>query len=76
MSLIDELAADQDPRAACRLCAWIAGRPEEEQREWDQALADRRFTHASVIRALVRRKAGVGKGSVEGHRRAGHRRPL
>jgi len=76
MSLIEELIADQDPRAVCRACAWIAAQTPKDQADWDRVMADRaRFTHASVFRALVRRDAAVSRGSVENHRVGGHRKP-
>lgn len=76
--LIEELMADQDPRAQCRLCSWIESLPEADQKEWDKALSWRvgskfRFTHTSIQRALQAREAGVGKGSIENHRASGHR---
>lgn len=77
-SIIEEIIADQDPRAQCRLCTWITSRPASEQKEWDEALNTRigprfRFTHTSVYRALNKHGATVGKGTVENHRNAGHR---
>jgi hypothetical protein len=37
-------------------------------------MSDRSFTHMSIFRALQRRQANVGRGSVENHRANGHRK--
>ena len=72
-SLAEELRADQDPRASCRLCAWLNSQNTLVQVEWDAVLADRSYTHASLYRALLKRDVPVGKSSVEGHRSNRHR---
>jgi len=72
-TLIDELKADQDPRTQCRLCVWLASRPEAECKEWAAVMIDRSFTHASIFRAAQRRGYNAGKGTVETHRGNGHK---
>lgn len=72
-SLADELRADQDPRSTCKLCTWLASLSTKEQAEWDAAIRDRTFTHASIFRALARRNSNVTKGSIESHRANRHR---
>lgn len=72
-SLLDELRADQDPRAQCRVCRWIESLKPAEQAEWDAAMSDRSFTHASIYRALSRRESGCGRSGVESHRTSKHR---
>ncbi|MBA3875559.1 MAG: hypothetical protein C0498_01260 [Anaerolinea sp.] len=72
VGLIDELRADQDPRAQCKFCAWLAGRPNGERAEWADAVGDRSFTHMSLVRAARKRGYAGGPGSVESHRKNSH----
>lgn len=75
MSILDEVASDQGRwrRGDCYTCAWILGRPEEEQEEWLAAMKDGSFSHTSIRRAMQRRDADApGESSVSGHRRNRH----
>lgn len=69
-NLAEELAADQ-PVSRCRICAWIADQPAEIQQEWHTALAKpaKVTSHASILRALLKRKVETSEGGVKRHRR-------
>ena len=74
MGLVDELKADQGKPTSCGVCTYLRTRPEAEQIEWDEALMDRSFTHASIQRALDRRAEGiVSRSSIENHRNNRHK---
>lgn len=73
LSLVDELRADQGKPTQCGLCRWLQQLTEAERAEWQGALDDRSFTHASIHRAIARRNGNVTRGSVENHRTSGHR---
>ena len=78
-TLIDELRADQGKPTTCAACLWISGLSAEQQKQWDAAMADRSFTHASIHRAIQRRMPedgqGIGSSSVAKHRSSKHRVP-
>ncbi len=70
----------------CRVCAWLATLPEEDRKEWQKAIADRRFGAemvATEIMAEVNAHAvdgtneyngqTIGESSVDTHRARGHR---
>lgn len=68
-SILDEIAADQDPRLQCRVCSWIREQPVGEQSQWDAATinaADKKFTKSSLHRA-IRRRGGEHVKSIDGH---------
>lgn len=68
-AILDEIAADQDPRLACRACAWIREQPRDEQAQWNEATlkaADKVFTKTSLMRAIRRRSNETVK-TVEAH---------
>lgn len=69
VSLIAELKADQDPRAQCKFCVWLDGRPAAEQAEWAIAMQDRSFTNTSIYRAARLRGYGGSGGAPEAHRK-------
>lgn len=75
-SILEQLAKDQARRGICRLCRWIADRPDDEQRQWDVAVGDpNRYTHASISRLVNRldKEADVSQTIVMNHRTKGHR---
>lgn len=73
MAILEELRADQDPRLGrCKVGAWIAERPDNERREWLEALRDRTITAMSIYRAMTKRGAVLGKTTVADCRGANH----
>jgi hypothetical protein len=71
--LLDALRQDQDPRrGACHFCEWLRSRPAAEQKEWREALADRSFTTASLIRQALKRGYAGGRSTPETHRKNDH----
>lgn len=70
----------------CRVCAWLASLSEEDRKEWQKAIADRRFGAEMVANEIMaeinaRAAAGaeaysgqtIGESSVDTHRARGHR---
>lgn len=68
--LFAELAADQGHAGGsdCGWRLWLATLPDDEARQWHAAVHDRRFTLASVARALKRREVPIGRSTLERHR--------
>ena len=68
-SLLDELAADQDPRRL-KVCRWEAAIATlEDGDQFRSAMRDERFTVSSIARALERRNVQVARNTLERHRR-------
>lgn len=70
--------------AECRVCAWLVTLTDEEHKEWQKAIADRRFGAKMVadeIGAEIASREGagaysgqaIGESSVDTHRTRGHR---
>lgn len=72
--------------AECRVCAWLATLSEEERREWNKAISDRRFGAEMIANEIAAEinamsAAGtltytgqtIGESSVDTHRTRGHR---
>lgn len=60
----------------CGACAWISERTADEQKLWDEVMADRkRYPHSAIHRAIHKADPAtkVGRGSVENHRVNRHR---
>lgn len=68
-TLVDELAADQNPRRA-QSCTWEIALLEipDEAEHFRKAIHDERFSVASIARALERRNVNVARNALERHR--------
>ena len=71
-NLRDELAADQGRPTQCSLCKWLSALAPKDRAEWNEVMADRAYTHASIHRALISRGSVGPRGAVENHRINGH----
>lgn len=72
--------------AECRVCAWLASLGEEDRKEWQKAITDRRFgaemVATEIMAEISLREASrgdaysgqtIGESSVDTHRQRGHR---
>lgn len=72
--------------AECRVCAWLVSLSEDDRKEWQKAIADRRFGAemvASEIMVEINARASddataysgptIGESSVDTHRQRGHK---
>lgn len=72
--------------AECRVCAWLVTLTDDERREWQKAIGDRRFGAEMVANEIMaeinarissetNRYDGqtIGESSVDTHRARGHR---
>lgn len=60
----------------CGACRWLEDRPVDEQKAWDEVMADRkRYPHSAIHRAMLAAAPSVkiGRGSIENHRVNRHR---
>lgn len=70
----------------CRVCAWLATLSDEDKKEWQKAITDRRFgaemiANEIMVEVNARLAAGlegysgqtIGESSVDTHRARGHR---
>lgn len=68
--------------AECRVCAWLATISEEARKEWQKAIADRRFGAEMIANEIMTEVSSseseysgqtIGESSVDTHRTRGHR---
>lgn len=74
---VGQLLEDADTSASqvrCLTCKWVATRPDEEAREWTEALDGERYTSAQIARAMAKvNDEAPSMSSVVNHR-GDHRR--
>lgn len=70
--------------AECRVCAWLNLLSEEDRKEWNKAIADRRFGSEMIATEIMAEISSegyqpaytgptIGESSVDTHRTRGHR---
>lgn len=72
--------------AECRVCAWLSTLSDEDRKEWQKAIADRRFGAEMVATEIMAEVAAadasgavaysgptIGESSVDTHRARSHR---